>query len=129
MLEDFGGNGSTPIPWGPCYCVVIVLLLSCCVVVIVLLLSCYLVVIVLLLCCYCRASLLLLSCYCAVPLLLFVFVVLLYPPRCIAGHCALYLVVFVSYQLAHKRGWIVHTSSCSAYFARSTANGYCIAHA
>ena len=128
---DFGGNGNTPIPWGTCYCVVIVLLLSCCVVVIVLLLSCYLVVIVLLLCCYCRASLLLLSCYCAVLLLLLVFVVLLYPSRCIAGHCVLHLhlVVFVSYQLAHKRGWILRTSSCSAFFARSTANGRCIAHA
>ena len=90
---DFGGNGSTPIPWGPCYCVVIALLLSCYVAVIVLLLSCYLAVTVLLLCCYCRASLLLLSCYCAVLLLLFVFVVLLYTSRCIAGHCALHFVV------------------------------------
>ena len=78
---DFGGNGSTPIAWGPCYCVVIVLLLSCYAVVIVLLLLCYAAVIVLLLCCYCRATLavvVVLLC-CSVV----VVVVLLYPPRCI----------------------------------------------
>ena len=132
---DFGGNGSTPIPWGPCYCVVIVLLLCC-----------YCRATLLLLCCYCRATLLLLCCYCVVIAVLaccccratvlffccyFVFLLLLCPSHCIAGHCALHLhlVVFVSYQLAHKRGWIVRTRSCSAYFARSTANGCCIAHA
>ena len=53
--EDYGGNGNTPIPWGPFYRVVIVLLLSC-----------YFVVIVVLLCCYSRVTVLLLCCYCVV---------------------------------------------------------------